>query len=194
MATHREKSFIATVSSESGTLGHFRQLHAESLVDPFTRDAWTFTPSFAPHFLGHISEERPVQPLQWYFRSTDAGYVIYTRSEHFFGSYIGYGDGYFGAFSTKAENRSRFRFEPVVGEEGRRGVVIGEGDEVITRLVSLDTGKPLCLREGHFKYRVRKSWQSKRCSYIAADGGQPLHLRLKIVQTHAPYLDNPDEV
>lgn len=194
MATHREKSFIAIVSSVSGTLGHFRQLHAENLVDPFTQNLWAVTVPPASHFLGHVSGNSPVQPLQWYFRSTDDGYVIYTRSQTFFGHYIGYSNGYFGAFSTEAEGRSTFRLEPVVGEEDSYGEEVGEGDEIITRLVSLDTGKSLCLREQGFKYRAWKSWQSKPCTYVAANGGAPLNLHLKIVQTNAPYLSNPDEV
>ncbi|PSS53708.1 hypothetical protein [Pseudomonas sp. BBP2017] len=194
MASHREKSFIATVSSEFGTLGHFSQLHTENLLDPFIGFSWFgIRHHSAAHMLGHVGEHKLIPPLHWYFRSTDSGYAIFVRSQRFFGRFIGYRDGYFGAFGTEAEGRSMFSLEPVIAEEGRYAEEIGEGGEVITRLISRDTGKSLCLRDKLFQYRAGKRWQQKRCTYITADGGKPLHLRLHIVQTNAPYIDNPNE-
>ncbi|WP_342623931.1 hypothetical protein [Pseudomonas alkylphenolica] len=191
MATHRERSFIASVASESGSLGYFGQLHTERLLNPFHNFSW-FVPSgdyYASHVLGHVREPRAIPKLLWYFRSTDAGYVIFVRSQLFFGRFIGFRKSCLGALSTKEDGRSTFRFDPDIGAEPRLG------DEIVTRLISLDTGKPLCLRDKHFRYRVTKhNFESKGCTYIAADGGAPFKLRLKIVQTNVPYLDNPNEV
>lgn len=194
MTTHRQRSFIAAVSSEHGTLGYLNQLHSETLLHPFGGFSWiSFSPSSAAHILSHVGGSRNTPPLLWYFRSTDTGYVIFVRSQQFFGRSIGLGEGYFGALNTKGEIRCKFRFEPVAGDEGRSGVEIGEGDEIMTKLVSLDTGNALCLRQAYFKYRAGKIWQTKNCSYVAADGGEPLNLRLKIIQMNAPYLNTPDE-
>jgi hypothetical protein len=191
MGTHRERSFIASVASESGSLGYFGQLHAESLINPFNDFSWfgVGNSHFASHVLGHVGEPRAIPTLHWYFRSTDTGYLIYVRSQQFFGRYIGHRRSCFGAFSTNDEGRSTFRFDPLIGEEHRLG------EEFVTRLISLDTGQPLCLRSRYFRYRVRKNhYEDKLCTFVAAGGGEPLHLRLKVVQANAPYLDNPDEV
>lgn len=194
MDTHRQRSFIAAVSSESGKLGYLNQLHSESLYHPFGGFSWIrFSPNSGAHILSHVGGSWNAPLMHWYFRSTDSGYVIYIRSPQFFGRFIGLSEGYFGALSTSAEERSKFRLEPVAGEESKRGEEIGEGDEVMTTLVSLDTGNALCLRQAGFNYRAGKTWQRKNCNYVAADGGEPLNLRLKIIQMNAPYLNSPDE-
>jgi hypothetical protein len=191
MASHRERSFIASVSSESGSLGYFGQLHTERLVNPFHNFSWLglSTDYYASHVLGHVREPRAIPTLHWYFRSTDTGYVIFVRSQQFFGRFIGFRKSSLGALSTKEEGRSKFHFDPDIGGEPQLG------DEFVTRLISLDKGKPLCLRDQYFRYRVTKhGFENKHCTYLAADGGAPLQLRLKIVQTNVPYLDNPNEV
>ncbi|MEN5200204.1 hypothetical protein ABE525_13350 [Pseudomonas wadenswilerensis] len=196
MTTHRQRSFIATLSTPLGSFGFLDQLHSVFYADPQDTFTWTSIniPS-AGHMLGHVNEKLTSEPLKLYVRFTEGGYILYVRSKAHFGKCIGYKNGYFGAFDPKEQSPAKFGLEAVGVADGTSGqeIQLG-GGAILSRLISLDTGKPLALREQTLSYYSNKVWRRRPVTCIAAHGAQAMDFHVNVLETNSAYLSHPDEI
>lgn len=194
--TDRERSFIAQLTAETGTLGFFSELHDVVPLDPNPAFSWVGVQvSRLGHMLGYLAEPRSVMPLRLYFRYTEHGYKLFVRSARCYRSTLGFKDGFIGAFSTQ-ENEHRELFS-IQWLGGTPELPVQPDSRLTCHLIARSTGKPLSVRRRRLQLNVggrRHPAQYETFTGISADGAIPLSLHLQILQTHVPYLDNPDEV
>ncbi|MND70073.1 hypothetical protein D3C80_615710 [compost metagenome] len=68
------------------------------------------------------------------------------------------------------------------------------GGAILSRLISLDTGKPLALREQTLSYYSNKVWRRRPVTCIAAHGAQAMDFHVNVLETNSAYLSHPDEI
>lgn len=188
MSTDRQKSFIATIGTESSLLHFLDLLHAKpAIVTSSFASGGFFTgkPQSRDdsHFLG-LRPEVPVDAkprLLLYFRYTGSDYRLYIRTPGpYYGKCLSISDeGLLGAFPTTGSTTFN-----LIDNRGR--------------LLTLDTIKTetlsiyLRVRDSGLVH-VHKVHDSKYI-YIADKGAAPLSFNLRIQERNAPYLSHPDEV
>ncbi|WP_129586942.1 hypothetical protein [Pseudomonas frederiksbergensis] len=188
MTTDRQKTFIATLGTETSLLHFLDVMHGKRTIVTstlFSGGFFTGRPQERDdsHFLG-LRPEAPIDArprLTLYFRHTNLGYRLYIRTP---GSYYGK------CLSTS--------------EEGLIGAFPPTGSETFHLLHN--NGKPLTLDHLN-KDRTRIYLQVRNSGlmhvhnvhdspyiYIADKGGAPLVFNLNIQERNAPYINHPDEV
>lgn len=188
MTTDRQKSFLATIGTESRLLHFLDEMHGERALStitfasggifsgrPQTRDD--------SHLLGLRAEvPKDSKPcLALYFRHINGGYRLYIRTP---GPYYGMclstnGSGFIGAFPS-AESDTFF----LTRENG-----------MPINLVNLNEITPsiyLQVRNSGFLHAHK--FRGSPYIYIANKDGPPLAFNLNIVERNAPYISRPDEV
>jgi len=194
--TDRERSFIAQLTADSGTLGFFSELYDLIPLDPNPTFSWTaMAPARLGHMLGRIAEPRTVTPLEVYFRYTENGYKLFVRSARYYRTKLDFKKGFLGVFSTDDdEHRELFSITTL---EDMSDQPIQPGSPFSCHLIAASTGQPLGVRTRQLSITVPSSRRPSvfyNYSGITADGASPLTLKLKVLQSNVPYLDEPDEV
>ncbi|HDS1815667.1 TPA: hypothetical protein QEM96_000282 [Pseudomonas putida] len=194
--TDRERSFIAQLTAETGTLGFFSELHDVVPLDPYPAFSWVgVQASRLGHMIGYSAEPRNVTPLRLYFRYNEHGYKLFVRSARYYRATIGFKDRFLGAFSAQEdEHRELFSIQWLEGPPE----LPAQPDSLLScHLIARSTGNPLSVCRRRLQLNVggrRHPAQYETFTGTSADGASPLKLHLQILQTNVPYLDNPDEV
>lgn len=188
MSTDRQKSFIATLGTQSSPLHFLDVLHAQpALVTSSFASGGSFTGKRQSrddsHFLG-LRPEVPVgaKPrLLLYFRYTGSDYRLYIRTPGpYYGKCLSISDGgLLGAFPPTGS--TTFNLIDSCHNILTLDTIKKENPEIYIQVS--DSGLL-------HKHKVHDS----RYIYIADKGEAPMLFNLMIQERNAPYLSAPDEV